>query len=283
MTRSNFHPNWLLAAFMAMATLAGCAAPQPVPEAATARDLLPAEVENRAETVARDPLAYLEEVAGRCRQLEQYTLVFTRTERRGLFGMLHGPEHIRCWFRQTPFSVRMKWIDEDIKYNESVYVAGQHDDKVRFVTRWWSPPLLPPPNINRVSLQTPVIWGESKRPLTHFGLQRLMDRILAALESAGQDVIVTYEGVRVLEQSERTVHHIHLEYPADRYDAPVQELYIDVATDLPAGIVMKQPSGKLDAAYFYENVDADVCLTDNDFLLTVERDTTTDAPETQTK
>ena len=109
---------------------------------------------------------------------------------------MFGPEHILCWFRRQPFSIRMKWQDEDLKYLESVYVAGQPGDKVRFVTRWWVPPLLPPPGINRVDLQTPVVWGESKRPLTDFGLERLMEQSVESLDAAGENVVVTYEGLR---------------------------------------------------------------------------------------
>lgn len=257
-----------------LALLAGCATTAPSqiePRHGEAPLLLPADVENRAAVVRANPLAYLHEVAERCRQLEDYTLSFTRHERRGLFRVLHGPEHIACWFRREPFSVRMKWLDENVKYGESSYVANQHAGKVRFVTRWWSPPLKPPPYINVVDLQTPVLFGESQRPLTDFGLERLMARTLASLEKAGDRVILSYEGPLQLPDDGRLVHHLHLEYPPTMHRVPLQELYIDVATDLPAGTVLKLPGGEIDAAYFYRDVNTDVALTDDDFRLEVER------------
>ncbi len=228
-----------------------------------------AQMDERAEMVRRNPEAYLRLVTQKCRRLEQYTLTFTRHERRGLFQQLYGPERIACWFRRQPFSVRMKWLDEDIKYGESVYVEGQADNKVRFVTRWWSPPLLPPPAVNRVDLETPVAFGESKRPMTDFGLERLMERTLTSYEQAGQEVVITYGGLVDLPDG-RTVHHIHLEYPPLRYRVPIQELYIDVASDLPAGTVLKLADGRVDAAYFYADINTDVTLTDDDFRLAGE-------------
>jgi len=261
-------PSLSIAAF-----LAGCAGgngsiePRPGPVAG----LLPAEAEARAETVRRDPAGYLHQVAEHCRALRQYTLTFTRHERRGLFRLMHGPERIRCWFRREPFSVRMKWLDESIKYDETVYVAGQEDNKIRFVTRWWSPPLKPPPAVNKVNVRTPVIFGEARRPVTDFGLEYMMARTLASLERAGDDVVLTYEGLLRLPDGGPTVHHLHLEYPASRHHTPIQELYIDVATDLPAGTVLKLPSGAIDTAYFYDDINTNVKLSDDDFRLAAER------------
>jgi hypothetical protein len=246
------------------------------PQPGKVKGILPAEADRRAEAVRRDPVGYLHRVAEKCRALDQYTLTFTRHERRGLFQQLYGPERMTCWFRRQPFSVRMKWLDTDIKYGESAYVEGQADNRVRFVTRWWSPPLLPPPGVNQVDLQTPVIWGESKRPLTDFGLERLMQRTLASLELAGDDVVVSYQGLLQLPDGGPTVHHIHIEYPQNPHRVSIQELYINLASDLPAGTVLKFPSGAIDAAYFYADVNADVRLTDADFLLEAERTAPTD-------
>ena len=140
------------------------------------------------------------------------------------------------------------------------------------MTRWWSPPLLAPPGINKVSLQAPVFWGEAKRPLTDFGLERLMEQTLTSVQSAGDDVAISYEGIVHLQQTDSTVHHLHLEYAERIKRVPVQELYIDVDTDLPVGTILKFASGRVDAAYFYEDLDANVTLTDDDFLLDAERE-----------
>jgi len=267
--------------------LSGCparpsrVAPQPPPTNA----LLPAEADARAEVVRRDPAAYLHRVAFICQSLDQYTLLFTRTERRGFFQQLYGPEHIRCWFRRRPFSVRMQFLDAGSRYTASAYAEGQAENKVRFVTRRWMIGLLPPPQVNHVDLLAPVTWGESKRPLTEFGLERLVQRSLEFFHAAGGDALLTYEGVLHLPETGPLVHHLRQQYPAGRYRVPIQELYIDVATDWPVGTVFKLASGQIDASYFYTEIDTQVRLTDDDFLLDAERGATqpTSRPAAATK
>lgn len=233
-------------------------------------ELTAAEADARAEGVRRDPLGYLQRVAENCRSLSHYRLKFTRYERRGLLRILYGPEHIDCWFRREPFSIRMKWTDSDTKYGESVYIAGQYNNKVRFVPRIWMPPLLP--GINTIDLDTPVIWGEAKRPLTAFGLERLMEQTMDSVRGAGDELILRYDGLLRLEESGVTVHHLHIELPASRYKVNVQELYVEVATDLPAGTVLKFPNGMIDAAYFYAALDRSTPITDDDLVMDYERE-----------
>ncbi len=255
------------------AALAGCARRQeftPRPGVTTAA--ADVEIDRLAEQVRQDPTAYLHTVAERCRGLQQYTLKFTRYERRGLLRTLQGPEHINAWFRRDPFSVRLKWDNEDLKYYESAYVAGEYRDKVRFLTRWWTPPLLPRPGINVVDLQTPVFWGESLRPLTDFGLERLMQRTLDSLAELGSDAAVEYRGLVQMPGTSRPVHHIRLSCPPALKRVPIQELYIDVHMGLPVGTELKYPDDSLHAAYYYEDVNSAVELTDDDFLLEPERE-----------
>ncbi len=228
-----------------------------------------AEVDARAERVRRDPKEYLRSVLERTRQLRQYTLEFTRYERRGLFQQLIGPERIECWFRRQPFSIRMKWLDPDVKYGESTFVSGQKDDKVRFIPRNGFLGL--PPMLTIVDLQTPVTWGESKRPLTDFGLERLMERTLESMAEAGPNVFVSYKGLARLTDDGPAVHHLHLEYSDRQHVVPLQDLYIDALTELPAGTVLKFADGKVDAAYFYDKLNSQVELADDDFLLDAER------------
>lgn len=258
---------------LALAALGGCAQrdgeitgrPAPIVGEETP------ELRAAAQAVQRDPVAYLHRVQQRCAELDAYTLCFTRYERRGLLRILHGPEHIDAWFRQEPFSVRLSWTDPDIKYGESAYVAGRHDDKVRFTTRWWVPPLLPPPRINTVDLKTPVIWGESRQPMTDFGLERLMDRTLASLAAAGEAAEVSYLGIAEMPHGHDRVHHLRLTYPDGWEPVPVQELYVALGRDLPRGTELLHADGKLEAAYFYDDIDVDIELSDEDFLLSVER------------
>lgn len=263
--------RWLIVIALAGAT--GCAAQRTVaPITSPLNGIAPAELDARAEIVRSDPLTYIHQVAANCRALEQYTVTFTRQERRGLgwFKSLREPERIACKFRRKPFSIYMKWLDPDIKYGESTYVEGQQDNQVRFVPRHGLFGL--PPTITRVDLQTPVIWGEAKYPLTAFGLERMMERTLANVAKAGEDLAVSYLGLTKLSESNRVVHYLRLEFPPSRYRTPVQELFVDVETDLPACTRILRSSGKLEGAYVWDDVDPNVTLTDEDFLLDAERE-----------
>lgn len=217
--------------------------------------------------IRRDPVAYLRRVAGRCAKLEQYRVRLVRIERRGLgpFAGLYGPEHIDAWFRRRPFSVRLLWLDADSPHDQSVYVAGRNDGRVLYrPRRGW---LGGRPSVLRASPQTVVNLGQSRVPLTDFGLERLMQRTLEALDHAGGAAVVRYRGRVQIDDLPRPVQAFEIRVPAAASDPPVMELYIDPARELPCGAVLRSASGTLEAAYFYRDLCTDVALSDADFTI----------------
>ena len=258
---------------LALLSASGCGAKRTIatvqPVADPPNRLTAAQTGARAAIVREDPLAYLHQVAEKCASLEQYTLTFTRQERRGFFRLLQPAEVIACNFRREPFSVYMRWLDPDIKYGESTYVAGEENDQVRFVPRHGLFGL--PPRITRVDVQTPVIWGEARYPITDFGLQRMMERTFDSIRRAGDDWTISYEGLTRLSDLDRLTHYLRLEFSPSLYRAPIQELFVDVETDLPVCTRVLYRSGTLEAAYVWADVNPDATLTDDDFLLDAER------------
>jgi hypothetical protein len=266
--------------------LAGCAAPQSRPQESGERAAEPAVMERPSTTLkpigvpaqnvvaadpARDPLGYLRRVRDCCAKLEAYYLIFVRQERRGigLLKSLRGPERIECWFRRTPFSIRMKWLDPDIKYGESSYVQGRDGDHLRFTPR---PRLFNLPyRVYRVSPHTPVNWGECRYPVTEFGVEVLMQRTLETIAADPAGTRVSYVGIDRAPGSSRSAHRIRIDYPRATNPAPVQELFIDPQTDLPLHTEMRFADGSIDTAYTYEGLDASAELTDADFLLEFDR------------
>lgn len=275
--QGRFRRFWGLPFLIAGVAVFGCAeqnAPDITPRPGPIESVKAADMDARADAVRRDPVAYLGRVRDKCAMLQQYTLLFTRVERRGvLIKSVVGPEQIMCWFRRKPFSVRMKWLDESVKYGESTYVEGQEHNQVRFIPRHGLFGL--PPGLTKVDLQTPVTWGEAQRPLTEWGLENLVKETLDSIKEVEPrgGAVIEYRGVVKLQNSERPVHYIYLDYPRDPGIASVQELYTDVETDLPAGTVLRFADGKISATYLYENVNTDVKLADNDFILDIERGT----------
>lgn len=268
--------------------LAGCAqktAPptahtaEPEPQRVTRPHAAPAATQPAARVLrpeqidpAADPLAYLRAVRVKCAELSQYVLTFTRQERRGLgiFKSMHGPERIRCWFRRQPFSVKMVWLDPKVKYGQSCYVAEQFGNKVRFIPRHGLFGL--PPGISRVDLSTPVTFGESRYKLTDFGLERTMERLLDAIGRANGAETIAVDGPIMLDDPPRQAYKFRVEVPHNISDTPISEVFIDTQTNLPIATRLYSPSGKLEAAYTYRDLDTGVILTDADFLLDAERD-----------
>lgn len=259
---------WWLVAGVACA---GCAQPNHIDSRSMSPDAPAGRVQVTIDP-RTDPVAYLRQVHARCASLDQYTLTFMREERRGLglFNSMRGPERIRCWFRRDPFSVRMLWLDPDVKYGESSYVAGRDDDQVRFVPRHGLFGLRP--GITRVNVRTPVRWGEARYPLTDFGLQRSMERVIDAVEAAGPDAEVRYLG-RVSEGDPPIeAHRIRVTVPGRFSVTPTSELNVDTQTHLLIATRLFSVTGRLEAAYTYHDLDTSVALTDDDFLMNAERE-----------
>lgn len=216
----------------------------------------------------QDALTYLKYSLQKCSTLSAYQLLFVRQERRGLLGLLQSAEHIETWFRREPFSVRMKWLDPGIKYGESTYVAGRDENRVLFVPR--DTPLNLPQRIYRVSVNTPVQWGECRYPVTEFGLETLLKRTLETI-AADPGARLSYVGSKNPPGAERPAECIRIDYSADTHPAPVQNLYFDPVTHLPVLTEMLFSDGRIDTAYAYLNLKPSVSLDDDDFVLEYER------------
>ncbi|MBK8915999.1 MAG: DUF1571 domain-containing protein [Phycisphaerales bacterium] len=224
---------------------------------------------DEARRISADPRAFLARVEERAAALEQYTVQFTRTERRGLLRSLEGPERISCWYRRSPLSIRMQWLDEDVKYGESAYSARIAADRIRFIPRRGLLGL--PPSVSEVSLQTPVTWGESRYPMTDFGLARMMGRTRESMDAAGEALQIEYRGLAEIPETGRVVHHFHAVFPHPRFPNPYLDIYVDRESGLPAGTVVRRDDGSLDSAYFYTDLRTGVSLRDEDFLIAADR------------
>jgi hypothetical protein len=226
--------------------------------------------EGSAESNLRQQLrAHFQQIEQNCAKLRQYSVIFIRQERRGLFNVMSPREHIQTIFRREPFSVHMLWLDPDVKYGESTYVADQDQNRVRFIARKGLFGL--PPGIARVDLQTPVTWGESRYPLSDFGVERMMQRTLASLAKGGDEVQVSDLGETRVDEITQPLHGYQFLFPSWQFKAPLQELHIDPKTDLPVALFIKSTSGDLDALYIYKDLTPLASVDDSEFLLAPER------------
>lgn len=255
-----------LAAALLVYALAACRSAAPV---GTASMPSGAAAEPPEARIRRDPLAYLHVVREKCRALRQYTCTLIRQERRGLVPTLQPSEEVLCWFRRDPLAIRMKWTDPNGRFGESTYVEGWAGNMLRFVPRRGLFGL--PPGVTTVGVQVPVVWGETKYPVTDFGPEQLMVQTLRSIEEAQGDVTISYRGLATLPEHDAPLHRIDITYNPRRKTVPIQELYVDPATDIPIATTLRLEDGSLDAAYFYLKLNRDVELTDEEFLLDHDR------------
>lgn len=221
-----------------------------------------------AERIKADPVAALKELQQRTEALSQYQLTFYRQERAGIVPKLGPLEEIRASYRKQPYSVKFAWDDPNSEYKESIYVAGQNNNKLVVLMRKGILGL--PPRPLYLNTMDPVQWGKSKNPITDFGLAEIARRTLAPFEDPDIVKVMTikYQGVISVDVIDRQVHHLLIERPVMkdiRYTR--QDFYIDAATLLPAGTDLYLPNGDLDVRYRYTDVNTQVQLTDADFRL----------------
>jgi len=250
-----------------LAVAAGCAGPSASPQEKRIGQF-DARYIKEGKRIEADPVAWLRELKQRCDALEQYRLRFYRQERLGLIPALTEVEDIQASYRKQPFSVKFEWHDEKMPYYESVYVAGQNNDKLLVRERHGL--LLFPPQVRILNLDDPVKLGKAKNPVTAFGLAQISDRTLVPFDDPKLRGVMTirYEGLVDLEPCVHPAHHLRIERPpTEGYRYTAQDFYVDAETRLPAGTDLWLKNGSLDARYRYSEVDPNVNLTDADFRL----------------
>jgi hypothetical protein len=267
MIRGSFAGRLLTAVAVFGGLAGGCVQPAK-PEVKMAATI-PARYAGQARIIQADPVGFLRQVADRCDKLQQYRMTFYRQERVGaLVQSLSPMEQIRAAFRKEPFSVKFEWESPDSDFYESVYVAGQNDNKLLIRERKGIFPF--PPQVRAIDPALPAKLGKARNPITDFGLARVTRRTLLPFDDAALAKVMTlqYEGVTNLEPTGRPAHHLHIERPPTPGYAYVrQDFYIDADTLLPAGTDLWLKNGDLGARYRYADIQTEVKLTDADFLL----------------
>ena len=220
------------------------------------------------EAINRDPVDYLRQLYARCEHFDQYRLKFYRQERLGLIPTLGEMEEINASFRKRPFSVKFEWPDAKMPYYESVYVEGRNNNMMLIRERRGL--LLAPPQVRIIDVDLPVKIGKARNPITVFGLANMVRRTLEPFEDPKLKKVmtITCAGVVDLDPTKRPAYHVCIKRPpAEGYRYTRQDLYVDVATGLPAGTDLWLRNGALDARYRYADVDPTVQLTDADFQI----------------
>lgn len=252
---------------IALLFAAGCGVVEPAINFATFEGA-PRQAITAGRRIAPDPELFLRQTLLRCQALQAYEVDFYKQERLGLLvKQLRAEEHMRVKFRAEPFSVRMVMLNEDHDFAETLYVEGQNGNKLR--CRWRRALLGGEPPVNDYPAQFAVQFGKTINPITDFGVARMMERALDALDQAAiakTPAEITYVGVTRLEKGNSAVHHIRVQYPDN---AALPGLRVDLLFHadslLPAASYVRPGGDVLEGRYIYTEFDVDVDFDDEDF------------------
>lgn len=240
------------------------------PPPATFRDVAdngnPLPRESEMERLARtDPIAFLEACIRRYdREVKGFEAILIKKER--IDGKIEPSEVIDVAFRESPFSVLMKWKEGARKAAATLYVKGENRDQ-----------LLVRPNgvfafagiVTRDPNGTDAKKG-GRYPLTEFGIKIGMQRALASWKNAAKEekLHVEYLGIkRLKEAGDRPCYVLRRTGYAKAEEDGVREftMYVDKDTWLQIGSILKGKDGKFIASYFFRDVKSNPDFKDNTF------------------
>jgi len=203
----------------------------------------------------KDPVAFLECALARAeKDVHNYRCIFNKQER--VNGKMRQKESIRIHFRKEPFSVHMEWLKGQDKAFRSLYVKGENDDLIT----------VRPSSLIGFTLLKKVDATDVKatsrfgidRFGMHFGARDTLEHMQAAQKE--RMLHVRYAGKQRVEELGGRWCYTFVRSP---YDSPeglpgenLNELttYIDAATMLQTGSILKDTKGNLIATYFFRDI-----------------------------
>lgn len=184
------------------------------------------------------------------REVHSFTAVLHKRER--INNKLHPVEVVEVSFRDEPYSVLMRWREGVRSAVASLYVAGQHKNRVLIQRPSGWP--------RRVQLDPEGYFAglESRYPITKFGFRAATERTLKVWQEKQQagELRVEYRGVQKLpELGERECYVLHRYTNSPEEDGLRQvTVYLDTQTWLQVGSRLVDGDGQLIGEYFFRDV-----------------------------
>ncbi len=202
--------------------------------------------------------------------MDSYNFRFTRRESVG--GKPQPEELILVKVRRKPFSVNLKWLGNEGKGREVIYVDGKFGNKLQILTAPGEVfPFAPPTRFN-FSPDDRMVKSKTRRPITETGFGNLID-IFARVVSgavAGDMRLGTVKYLGPLERKEfqRPVEAVHHKIPPG-YEAGLPKggqrwWYFDPTHGLPVLVITHDETGEVEY-YRHDLVQWPARLDDLDF------------------
>lgn len=207
-----------------------------------------------------------QQAAERYATLPAYTAHLKRREQ--INGTNKPEEVILFKFRREPWSVYFQWLGPEGQGREVVFVKGRHNGMLHTRLAKGDMPLMPAGRVMSLMPDNPFVVASSRHVITEAGLGTMIDqfgRLVAerdghALRYAGS--VRRAEFPHAVEAVEQTIP------PGSEKQLPkggTRQWYFDPASRLPLLLITYDASGHEVEYYCYENLQAPVAFSDDDF------------------
>ena len=244
----------------------------PLSAVATVGAAAPGDLPVDESLAAADPLLFLKRCRDRYRAtIRDYRCRFHKKER--LAGGITAEQEMVVLFRESPFSVDMRWIRNAGRANRVNYVAGRWVDDGKELalihpSGIWG--LLVPGGVKR-DIHGPEAKAAARRAIDQFGFKNTFDLVIKYCERAAGDprYDLRYTGIGTIGGRPTYVFKRWLPYtaPDDPYPDRLLEIQVDRQLLLvTACFAYSDDEGKaLLGSYITTDVELNVGLSDEDF------------------
>ncbi len=187
-------------------------------------------------------------------------------------GTMKPDEIIMVRFREQPWSVHFKWLGDEGKGREIVYVNGQHENKLHVLTAAGDIPLMGGGRRMSFPLDSPLVKSSSRYPITASGVGRIIERYGKFLDLAarpGSGASVKFLGATLRPEYPVPLEGVELTLPPNYAPEVPQggkrQYYFDPATKFPVVSITMDPNGTEVDYVCFDRFQLDVKLDDADF------------------
>ncbi len=246
------------------------AAVPPVPPAATTP---PPPPQADATPPADDGTARLRDLyrlaVERYAAIDGYVVQLCRREQ--VNGQDKPEELVLFKFRKQPWSVYFKWLGNEGKGREAIYVQGQHDSKIHTLLAAGDMPFTPAGKHISISPDSVFVRSASRHAITEAGVGVLIDNFGRLLDPRAPRGAAT---LRYLGPVKRPEFELPLEMVEQRIPPGAEPQLpgggnrfwgFDTVTRMPALIITRDNTNHEVEYYCFTNFQAPVVLTDDEF------------------
>ena len=200
-----------------------------------------------------------------------HSYIFRLRRRESVNGKKMPEEIIRVHLRREPFSVHLKWLGEEGKGRETIYVKGQFNNEIKVLLAAGDAFPLPAGFRWSVAIDDAKARARSRYPITETGFGSLIERygVIAANVEKGdlRDGTMKYLGLVKRPEFDAKVDAVHQIVPpnSDRLlpKGGERRWFFDASHGLPVLVVTHDPEGEVEY-YCHDHIQR-VRLDDDDF------------------